>query len=57
MTLIEVKAKFVTYYKTEVGTLGMMKEVGVAAVTGKVANTGVLRELQEADLEKARTMS
>jgi general stress protein 26 len=57
MTLIEVKSKFVVYYKTSVGTLGMMKEVGGAMITGKVANTGVLRELKEADLEKARTMS
>ncbi|KAF2679166.1 hypothetical protein K458DRAFT_375661 [Lentithecium fluviatile CBS 122367] len=57
MTLIEVKSKYVSYYKKEVGTLGMMKEVGLATVTGKVADTGVLRELQEADLEKARTMS
>jgi len=57
MTLIEVKSKFATYYKTSVGTMGFMKEVGVAAVTGKVAETGVLRELQEVDLQKAREMS
>lgn len=57
MTLIEVKSKYAVYYKTTVGTLGMMKEVGGAVLTGKVANTGVLRELKETDLEKARTMS
>ncbi len=57
MTLIEVRAKYVAYYKMQVGTLGFMKEAGVAAVTGKVAQTGLLRELGEADLEKARSMS
>jgi general stress protein 26 len=57
MTLIEVRAKYVVYYKTSVGALGMLKEVGGAMVTGKVANTGSLRELKEADLEKARSMS
>jgi hypothetical protein len=56
MTLIEVKAKYVTYWQAEVGTLGFMKEVGVAAMTGKVADTGSLRELKEADLEQARKM-
>lgn len=56
MTLIEIKAKYVTYYQTEVGSLGMMKEVGVAALTGKVAQTGVLRELNEEDLEQARKL-
>lgn len=56
MTLIEVKSKYVTYYKTEVGLLGYAKEVAGAAITGGVANTGVLRELSEADLQKARQM-
>lgn len=56
MTLIEVKSKYVTYYKTEVGLLGYAKEVAGAAITGGVANTGVLRELSEQDLEKARSM-
>lgn len=56
MALIEVKAKYATYYLTQSGTLGFIKEVGTAAVTGKVAETGVLRELHEADLEQARKM-
>ncbi|KAJ4365675.1 hypothetical protein N0V83_008295 [Neocucurbitaria cava] len=55
MTLIEVKSKYVTYYQTEVGMLGMAKEVVGAAVTGGVANTGKIRELSEQDLEKARS--
>ena len=56
MTLIEVKAKYITYWIHQVGALGFMKEVGVAAVTGQVANTGATRELKEAAIEKARTM-
>jgi general stress protein 26 len=54
MTLIEVKSKYVVYWLKTVGALGFMKEVGVAALTGKVANTGVLREIGEGELEKAR---
>lgn len=56
MTLIEIKSKYVVYYKVTVGLVGMAKEVVGAAVTGGVANTGVLRELSEQDLEKARSM-
>lgn len=56
MALIEVKSKYVTYYQTDVGLLGMAKEVVGAAVTGGVANTGKIRELSEHDLEKARSM-
>lgn len=54
MTLIEVKAKYISYWLHQVGALGFMKEVGVAAVTGKVADTGVLRELKENEIEEAR---
>ena len=54
MTLIEVKASYVVYWLHQVGALGFVKEVGVAALTGKVANTGVTRELVESDIEKAR---
>jgi abnormal spindle-like microcephaly-associated protein len=56
MTLIEIKSKYVSYYVTEVGLLGYAKEIIAANVTGGVANTGKLRELKEADLEKARSM-
>jgi general stress protein 26 len=55
MTLIEVKSKYVSYYATDVSMLGMAKEVIGAAVTGGVANTGKLRELNEQDLERARS--
>jgi uncharacterized membrane protein AbrB (regulator of aidB expression) len=44
------------YYLTQVGLLGYMKEVGVATMTGKIANTGVIRELNEQDIELARRM-
>ncbi|KAI9734339.1 MAG: hypothetical protein M1834_002445 [Cirrosporium novae-zelandiae] len=56
MSLIEVKARYVVYWKSTVGTLGLMKEVGMASLTGQVAKTGVLRELGETDLEHARQM-
>lgn len=54
MTLIEVKPNYVVYWLHTVGALGFMKEVGVAALTGKVADTGVMRELVGSDIEKAR---
>jgi general stress protein 26 len=56
MTLIEIKIRYVSYYLTEVGILGSAKEIVGAAVTGGIANTGKLRELDERDLEKARSM-
>ena len=54
VTLIEVTAKYISYWKATVGTLGFLKEVGVAAMTGKVADTGLLRQLVEEDIELAR---
>lgn len=54
VALIEVRARYITYWKATVGTLGFLKEVGVATVTGKVADTGVLRQLVEEDIEGAR---
>ena len=54
MALIEVKSKHVAYWQSTVSSLGFLKEVGVAAVTGGVANTGVSRELTSSDLEQAR---
>lgn len=56
MTLIEIKSKYVSYYATDVSVLGYAKEVIGANITGGVANTGKLRELKEADLERARKM-
>lgn len=54
MTLIEVKANYIVYWLHQVGALGFAKEVAGAALTGKVANTGVQRELKGADIEQAR---
>lgn len=45
LALIEVKSRYVAYWKATVGTLGFVREIGVAAVTGQVANTGVQRQL------------
>ena len=54
MTLIEVKAKYVAYWKSKVSSLGFMKETTQAAITGKVADTGFQRHLTEEDLKNAR---
>jgi general stress protein 26 len=57
LALIEVKSRYVAYWKATVGILGFVKEVGVAAVTRQVANTTVQRQLLEFDLEQARRKS
>ncbi|KAI9691209.1 MAG: hypothetical protein M1822_008829 [Bathelium mastoideum] len=52
--LIEVKSKYITYWKTTVGSLGFMEEIAQAAMTGKVAATGVCREFPEDEIEQER---
>jgi general stress protein 26 len=52
--LIVVRSSYIAYWKTTVGTLGFLKEVGGAALTGKVAETGLLRELKEGEIENLR---
>lgn len=54
LALIEVKSRYVAYWKSTVGTLGFVKEVGDAAGTEQVANTGVQRQLLQGDLEQTR---
>ena len=54
MALIEVKSKYIAYWKSTVTSLGFMKEVAVGAMTGKVASTGVQREFVESDITKMR---
>lgn len=54
IALIEVKAKYITYWLSQVTSLGFLKEVGLATLTGKVADTGVQRELNEDDIKAAR---
>jgi len=44
----------ISYWKAEVGTLGFIKEVAGATLTGGVANTGVLREMKEDEIAEAR---
>ena len=55
MTLIEVKAKYIAYWKSTTSTsLGFVAEVAQASMTGKVAQTGVQRHLTEEDIKAAR---
>lgn len=54
MALIELKASYISYWKATVGTLGFIKEVAQASLTGQVADTGVQRRLVEEDIEAMR---
>lgn len=45
----------ISYYKTEAGALGYVKEVVAANVTGGVANTGKLRQMHESEISSARS--
>lgn len=54
MALIEVKTKYISYWKSTVGTLGFFKEVTQATVTGQVADTGVQRQFLQEDIEAMR---
>ena len=45
----------ITYWKHNVGAIGYAKEVAGAALTGGVANTGLLRELKEKEIQQARS--
>ena len=54
MALIEVKSKYICYWKSTVSSLGFMKEVGQASMTGQVAQTGVTRQFLEEDIESMR---
>nr|POF20928.1 protein bli-3 [Quercus suber] len=54
MSLIEVKPNYISYYKAEAGALGFLKEAVGANLTGGVANTGKLREMNESDISAAR---
>ena len=54
MALIEVKTKYISYWKSTVGMLGFLKEVTQATVTGQVADTGLQRQFLEEDIEAMR---
>ena len=57
VALIEVKATYVSYWKTKVGMLGFMKEVGQASLTGQVADNGILRQFEGKQLDEVRKIS
>lgn len=44
----------ISYWKAEVGLLGLAKEVIGAVATGGVAVTGKLREMKKDEIEQAR---
>lgn len=54
MKLIEVQPSYISYWQHDVSAMGFMKEVGGAAMTGGVANTGKLRQMKEDDIAAAR---
>lgn len=54
MALIEVKAKYISYWKSTVTSLGFAKEVAQASLMGSVANTGDQRQLVQEDIEAMR---
>ena len=54
MAIIELKAKYISYWKATVGTLGFVKEVAQASLTGQVANTGSQRQFMQEDIEAMR---
>ncbi|KAL9580164.1 MAG: hypothetical protein Q9212_004655 [Teloschistes hypoglaucus] len=54
MALIEVKANYITYWKTTSSMPGFIKEVAHASLTGQVADTGVNRQLFDKDIQVAR---
>ncbi|TKX21396.1 protein bli-3 [Elsinoe australis] len=54
MTLIEVKADYIAYWLSTSTKLGFLKEIAEANLTGKVATTGVNRELKQSEIEQAR---
>lgn len=54
MALIEVKAKYISYWKSTVTSLGFVKEVAQASFTGQVATTGLQRQFVQEDIEAMR---
>ena len=52
--LIEVRAKYIAYWKANVGKLGLVKEIAQAAMTGKVAAIGFCRRFFEDEIEQER---
>jgi len=44
----------ISYWRHDVSAVGYMAEVGTAALTGRVANTGTLRQMKEDEIKYAR---
>ncbi|EME45854.1 hypothetical protein DOTSEDRAFT_171519 [Dothistroma septosporum NZE10] len=54
MKLIEIRSKYISYWKKTTGPLTTAKEIGGAALTGRVANTGDLREMHQEEISQQR---
>lgn len=54
MALVEVKANYITYWKSTSSSVGFLKEVTQASLTGKVADIGVNRQFFDKDIQSAR---
>ncbi|CAF9936253.1 hypothetical protein IMSHALPRED_010521 [Imshaugia aleurites] len=57
MAIIEVKANYISYWKSTVGALGFFKEVAQATLTGQIADNGVQRQFGQEDIEAMRKTS
>ena len=54
MAVIEVKATYIAYWKHNVTSIGFVKEVAQASLTGQVADTGFQRQFTEEDITGMR---
>ena len=54
MAIIEVRTDYIAYWKSTSTAIGFVKEVALGALTGKVADTGLQRELRKEDIEQMR---
>ena len=57
MAIIEVKASYIAYWKHNVTSIGFLKEVTQASLTGQVADTGYQRHFTEEDIKGMREYS
>ncbi|CAF9928022.1 MAG: hypothetical protein HETSPECPRED_006731 [Heterodermia speciosa] len=57
MAIIGVKANYIAYWKHTVTSIGFLKEVTQASLTGQVADTGLLRQFTEEDIKGMREYS
>jgi len=54
MAVIKVEPTYIVYWRKNVSGLGFLKEVGMATLTGQVADTGDHREFTKDDIEGMR---